>query len=301
MGWSIFKSKGKGKAAPKRGGGDGSVRRATGVETGLPPGAWLALKAGAFTLAAVAAGWGGRELFRDYYFSPQGRFAFSDVRQNVEVSAGKLLNPEIVYQMLSLKDGMNQFQLSIGRTRQMLLAREPNIKDLTIVRQLPEKMEISITERSPIARVHTEDGGWVVDDEGIPFVRYAGTSHLPVIRGVDLPAQMQSGKRLHGMAMAAVRMVVNMRRASVKQRLQEVEVVKEDYLLLTMSDHRQAIFAWDEMEVEKSGSELKEQLQRMQEHYNQLELRMESPVGLICPMWDARVPGRITGMPPGAD
>jgi len=294
MGWNLFKSKGK-KAAPKRGGGDGIVRRATGVETGLPPGAWLALKAGALTLAAVAACWGGRELFNRYYFSPQGRFALTDVRRNVEVSAGKLLNPDTIYQILSLKDGMNQFQLPIGETRQTLLVREPNIKDLKIVRQLPDKMSISIIERSPVARVQTEDGGWVVDDEGIPFVRYVGTEHLPLIKKVDLPAQMQAGRRVHGMAMAAVQMVNNMRRVNVKLKLLELEAVKDDYLLLTMSDHRQVKFAWDGMTAEKIEAG---QTQKMQKHYDELELLMESPVGLVCLMWDARVPGRITGMPP---
>ena len=299
MGWNLFKS--KGKAAQKRGGGDGGGRRATGVETGFPPEFWRALKIGAFTLAAAAACWGGRELFRSYYFSPHGRFALTDVRRNVEVSAGKRLTPDSIYQLLKLTDGMNQFLRPIEKERLSLLAREPNIKELKIVRHLPDKMSISIIERSPIARVQTKDGGWVVDEEGVPFIRYAGTEHLPIIRGVDLPAQIQSGNRVHGMAMAAVQLVSNMRRVNVKLRLLELEVVKEDYLFLTMSDHRQVKFAWNEMLAEKNEVEQKAQLLRMQYHYDELELLMESPVGQICLMWDARVPGRITGTPPSAN
>jgi len=299
MNWKIFK--GKGKAAPKRGGGDGSGRRATGVETGLPPEVWRALKIGVFTLAAATACWGARELFRSYYFSPHGQFALTDVRRNVDVNTGKLLRPTIIYDLLDLTDGMNQFRLNIKKERQTLVSRVPNIKDLTIVRTLPDKMSISVIERSPIARVQTKDGGWVVDEEGVPFVCYTGTEHLPLIKGVDLPAQMQSGNRVHGMAMAALQVVCNMRRINVTQRLLELEVVKEDYLLLTMSDHRQVKFAWYGMLAQKNGVEQKAQFLRMQDHYDELELLMESPVGQICPMWDARVPGRITGMPPSAN
>jgi len=295
MKWNIFKSKGKGKA-PKRG-GDGGGRRSTGIATEMPPWVWRVLKTGAFALAAAAVYWGGRELFRQYYFSPHSRFALTDVRRNVEVNAGTLLSPAIIYELLGLADGMNQFSLDIKNTRQAMVTRAPNIKDLTIVRTLPDKMSIAIIERTPIARVDSEEDGWVVDEEGVPFIRYAGTSHLPIIKGADLPAQMQTGKRVHGMTMAAVRVVKSMRRPKVKQQLLEVTVVKEDYLLLTMSDHRQAKFAWNDMAVEKSGIEQKAQELRMQDHYDQLELRMESKVGKICLMWDARVPGRITGMP----
>jgi len=298
MKWNLFKSKGKGKAPKRPVAEGGGGRRVTGEAAGLPQGVWQALRVGALALVAGAACWGGRVLFNRYYFSPQSQFALTDVRRNVEVHAGKLLNPSIIYQMLNLRDGANQFQLPIDKTRQMLLAREPNIKDLTIVRQLPDRMTITIIERTPIARVDTPEGGWVVDDEGVPFVRYVGTGNLPLIKGVDLPAQIQGGTRVHGMAMAAVRVVKAMRRPNVKQRLDELLVVNEDYLFLTVSGHRQVRFAWPGMAAEKSEAELRASGFEMQEHYDQLELRMLSPVGLTCPLWDARVPGRITGMPP---
>ena len=109
-----------------------------------------------------------------------------------------------------------------------------------------------------------------------------------------MPTQIEVGKCVHGMALAAVRVVNNIRRPKVKLQLLELAAEKDDYLLLTMSDHRQVKFAWDNMTSEKNHSE-----QKMQSHFDDLERCMDSTVGQICLMWDARVPGRITGMPPG--
>jgi len=82
-----------------------------------------------------------------------------------------------------------------------------------------------------------------------------------------------------------------MRRPEVKTRLLEL-VVKEDYLLLVTLDYCRAKFAWAGMGDEKKNTE-----QEMQSHFDALELRMENYPGVM--MWNATVPGRITGEEPG--
>ncbi|MCL1921446.1 MAG: FtsQ-type POTRA domain-containing protein [Kiritimatiellaeota bacterium] len=295
MKWWLFKSKSKGKEkAPAREREPAEARRKTGLETGLPPAARFALGCGAAAVVTAALGGGGKALFEQYCFKSPGLFAIPDVRRNVTVNTGTTLLPDTVREMLRLRDGMNQFSLNIGQTRRALVASEPNIKDLTIVRRLPDRMTINITERTPIARVGSATDGRVVDEDGIVFLRYAGTAGLPLIKGAEALEQVGPGERLHGMPMAAVRLVSNAQRPTVRLRLLELEMVKEDYLRLTLSDHRQATFAWEGMDDEE-----KDTVWKMQEHFDQLDRYMNSDLGKGLLKWDARVPGAITATVPG--
>ena len=294
MRWKLLKGKGKGKErSPERETAAEAVR-STGVEIGLPRSARVTLGVGALAVAVAAVYGGGKVLFDQYYNKSQGLFTLTDVRRNVTVETGTTLLPDTVYDMLKLKDGMNQFDLRIAETREALMAREPNIKDLTVVRRLPDRMTVSITERTPIARLGSGMDGRVVDDDGVMFLRYVGTGALPIIKGAEVQAQItEGGGRLHGLSMAAVRLINDVRRPEVSVQLLELEV-RQDYLQLVMSGHRQASFAWDGMEDEEKNTKAK-----MQGHLEQLAMFMDSEIGRSCLKWDARVPGRITAVVPG--
>ena len=100
--------------------------------------------------------------------------------------------------------------------------------------------------------------------------------------------------RIHGNEMAAVRLVNNSLRPECRLRMLVLDTTKDDYLLLTLSDHRQAKFAWDGMQDEEKNTETK-----MQKQFDQLAKSMESDIGRPCLQWDATHPGRIFGTPPG--
>ena len=291
---SVLKSAGKGKKKKRKDPMQNDGRRATGVPTELPFAARLTLGAAGAALALGALCWGGKALFNQYYVKSRGVFVMPDVWRDVTISTGKTLTPDTIHQVLKLADGMNQFTLPIQEKRAELMGIAPNIKDMEIVRRLPDQMAINIVEREPIARVGAGTDGRVVDEEGVVFCRYAGVGGLPLITGADLVMQAAPGDRLRDLPMAAVRLVYNLQRPEVRLRLLEVRVVKDDYLRLTMSDHRQAAFAWDSM-----TDEAKDTVAKMQEHFDQLELLMESEVGRACLMWDATIPGRITATVPG--
>ena len=73
-----------------------------------------------------------------------------------------------------------------------------------------------------------------------------------------------------------------------------VDTGKDDYLLLTLSDHRQAKIAWDGMSDDEKDTQVK-----MQRQFDQLALAMESDIGRGCLLWDATIPGRIFATAPG--
>jgi len=288
MKWNVFKRGGKARTNRLAAGG----RRVTGVVTDLPDGVKTLLEVSAGVLITLALCWGGWTLFKTYYFHSRSLFVLGDVRSDVTITTGKTLTPELICEVLSLKDGVNLFSLPIAEKRAELLEQTPNIREIAITRRLPDKIFISIVEREPIARVGSN--GRVVDEEGVVFIRYAGTGGLPMIKGSEELAQINPGDRLHGNEMAAVRLVNNAQRPGCRLRLLALDTSKEDYLLLTFADYRQAKFAWEGMSDEATDTE-----QRMQRQFDKLAQVMESAIGQPRVMWDATLPDRISAMAVG--
>lgn len=289
MKWNIFKNTIK---APSRAPRNG--RRVTGLSKEVPPAVKLLLNTALFCGICLSLCWGGWKSFEHYYFRSRDLFVLKDVRKNVMITTGKTLTPDLICEVLGLREGINLFSLPIDLKRRELLEQAPNIRDLSIVRRMPDKMMINIIEREPIARIGAN--GRVVDEEGVVFVRYAGTGGLPLIKGSDELVQVKPGDRLHGLAMAAVDLVRNASRPECRLRLLVLDAGKEDYLLLTLSDHRQAKIAWEGMEDREKNTEVK-----MQKQFDDLSVFMDSDVGRMCLMWDARVPGRIAAVLPGME
>ena len=295
MKWNIFKN----MPTSQQGRPPANGRRVTGVQTGveIPPKLKFALIIFSVILATLLLCHGGWAAFNYYYFGSSKLFELRNLRHTITVNTGKTLTPEVIYGVLGLKEGENVFNLPIEQKRKELMERTANIRDISIVRRMPNKLIITIIEREPIARVGiTGMEGRVVDEEGVVFNRNAGIGALPFIKGADNIAGLKPGDRLHGMAMSAVRLVNNVQRPEVRLRLLELDTVKEDYLMLTFSDHRQAKFAWDGMDDDEKDTTVK-----MQAHFDELGTFMESEAGRICLMWDARVQGRIAATLPGVE
>ncbi|MDD4103055.1 MAG: FtsQ-type POTRA domain-containing protein, partial [Kiritimatiellae bacterium] len=267
-------------------------RRVTGVVTEMPPSLKILLIF-LFAAAGVAlTGYCGWLVFSSYYRNASELFVLRDVRESVTINTGKTLTPDLVCEVLGLHEGVNIFSLDIAAKRRELLEQAPNIKDMSIVRRMPNKLMITIVEREPVARVGTN--GRVVDEEGVVFIRYAGIGGLPLIKGMDGFAQIKPGDRLYGNDMAAVRLAVNSLRPECRLRLLALDASKADYLFLTFSDYRQAKFSWAGMGDFERHSEL-----GMQVQFDRLAQAMESDIGRPRMVWDATQPDRIFAMPLG--
>ena len=103
----------------------------------------------------------------------------------------------------------------------------------------------------------------MADLEGVVFPFSSNVSALPVIReATATPA----GKRLTGMAAAAVRLVEEAALPDLADlSVLEVDTTHADYLLVTLGDYSRARIAWDRMceDTRASRTSLTNQLTRL--------------------------------------
>jgi cell division septal protein FtsQ len=234
----------------------------------------LAVSVGALALLCVA-GW----FFYNQHFLHNPRY----VVHNLNVSGGETLLEETVRAKL-VHEGMQLFDSRIEERRVDLLADFPQLISISLIRHLPGSIEVHITEREPVGRVGRD--GYVVDKDGVVFLRYARVGQLPVLTGLDGIA-VQPGLRLNdGMARAAVTLLTTLAALPSKSDfslpLLSVDLSKSDYLLLTLADQKQVKLSWKGMDVAGMDSReaLCKRLRLVQEDMQTMPQRQ---------MWDATV------------
>ncbi len=179
----------------------------------------------------------------------------------------RMVHPDIITLYFGLTNGANLATIPFADLREKLLGRIPNIADLKIERRLPNRVTITVVEREPAVRIATlkgrADSGRVADLEGVVFPFSSNVSALPVIReATATPA----GKRLTGMAAAAVRLVEEAALPDLADlSVLEVDTTHADYLLVTLGDYSRARIAWDRMceDTRVSRTSLTNQLTRL--------------------------------------
>jgi cell division septal protein FtsQ len=233
--------------------------------------AQLILPAGVLALAALGA-W----LFYHFHFRRNSQF----ILRELVITSGETMNEMLVREYLGLREGMPLFDLDIERRRRELLTDAPNIRSASITRQIPSRMEVRIVEREPVGRMGRS--GQVADDEGVVFPRYVGVDHLPMIVGVE-GIEVQSGTRLAGMGLAAVRLLATIRRPEYNLPVAMVDLAHSDYLQLTLSDQRQVRLWWKGMDT--AGVDSREALARRLRRL--LQAMAAAPQRRV---WDATVP-----------
>jgi len=179
----------------------------------------------------------------------------------------RMVHPDIITLYFGLTNGANLATIPFAELRNKLLGRIPNIADLKIERRLPNRVTITVVEREPAVRITTlkgrADSGRVADLEGVVFPFSSNVSALPVIREASATP---AGKRLTGMAAAAVRLVEEAALPELADlSVLEVDTTHADYLLVTLGDYSRARIAWDRMceDTRASRTSLTNQLTRL--------------------------------------
>jgi len=179
----------------------------------------------------------------------------------------RMVHPDIITLYFGLTNGANLATIPFAELRAKLLGRIPNIADLKIERRLPNRVTITVVEREPAVRITTlkgrADSGRVADLDGVVFPFSSNVSALPVIREATATP---SGKRLTGMAAAAVRLVEEAALPELADlSVLEVDTTHADYLLVTLGDYSRARIAWDRMceDTRASRTSLTNQLTRL--------------------------------------
>ncbi len=222
-----------------------------------------------------------------------------EAESQVFIEPGKMVGKSVIAHCLGLTNGANLATIDFDERREDLLRRIPNLRDVRIRRQLPDKVFVTVEERKPIARLNIKgrraDSGRVADAQGVVFEFVRGTRLLPVIREKTPPGTAK-GQKLTGRALAALRLVEACRESSLQEVAPlDIDISHADWLLATLNTGRNYVqlkIAWegmDEDETPASRASLIRQLTHVRD-------AMRSEVGANAVIWNATdfsTPGRI--------
>lgn len=104
--------------------------------------------------------------------------------KSLRISGAKMIpEPRIVDIIKNGKKDINIFEINPSRIREDLM-KENWIKDANVQRIFPDTVHVEVQERTPVARVHLADGEYLVDEEGIIFLKVdKGFQNLPLVLG----------------------------------------------------------------------------------------------------------------------
>lgn len=231
---------------------------------------------------------------RDIYLE---QCIITDFNAQVKITEGKIVKADVIAEELGLKKNANLALIDFAEKREAMLKKIPTLRSLTITRQLPDKITVVAEDRTPVARINVsgnkKNSGKVVDSEGVVFSFYRGTSMLPTIYEKNLEAS-EPGMRLKKRALSALRLLEACRQPEFQDLgVLDVDITKEDYILVTLGNYSRAKIAWEGMDNFSPESKIK-----MTAQLNELAMAIRTNTA-PAKMWNATVPGVVTLDPKG--
>ncbi len=110
--------------------------------------------------------------------------------------------------LLKYYGGRNIFDMDIKALSSMLKSDYPVIMDATVRRILPNKLEISIALRVPIAKIKSH-GFFPIDSSGMVLPLDMESGQLPVITGFSMWMKPRVGKRLESKQLEGAFLLLN--------------------------------------------------------------------------------------------
>lgn len=217
----------------------------------------------------------------------------TDYTSQVSITDGRMVRADVIAGQFGIKNGANLAAIDFERRRREIMEKIPNIRNIRITRHLPNRVEIDVEERVPVAKLgikgRNDSSGRVVDTDGVVFISSSGTQMLPTIREGTSPGT-QKGKKLAGMALSALRLVEMCRERFSELGVIEADASKPDYITIIREDYTKAKIAWNGME-EPSDAMLPSLVDRL----DKLSKAISSNVDGSIREWDARREGAVYG------
>ena len=209
-----------------------------------------------------------------------------DPSAQVTISSGKMVKADVLANEFGLRKGANLALIDFDARRREVLKKIPNLRSVKISRKLPDKVAIVAEERTPVARMNVlgrkSETGRVVDTDGVVFVWQRGTQMLPTIRETQAPGTAV-GNRLDGRALAALRLIESSQETGrADLGVLEVDISKQDFLLVTLGNYNLAKVAWEGMDDPTPAT--RKNLDRQLTH---LAKAIRSRLGEGATSWDA--------------
>lgn len=237
-----------------------------------------------------------RWLLRLYFFG--GTFLGKEVPsariERIEVKAGEAVPAAILLDHLRMHEGMpvldprdGLFASDLGRRQEKILRAAPALASLSISRSPLNILNVTATERAPLARLGSTFD-YVIDREGVVFVRHRGIEGLPIITGAGAavrPGERLTSSRMLSSAIELLRCLEDGGSEVPKGSIASIDVSKIDYVQCEFVDGRVAKFAWKYMGGNERGRPwLVAQL-------NGYMGTIRSPRSKGCRYFDLRIPG----------
>ncbi len=176
----------------------------------------------------------------------------TDVDAQVSISATPHVTAEHIREWFSLTNGCNLAHLDLNEIHARVIREHPIVKKMTVARHLPNRIEIAVEERKPVARINLRrakgkndiDRWDVVDLDGIVFEANRRESRgLPVI--LEKTPSAKRGERISGRALVALRLVELCDvRNIVSFDLPEIATDNPTYLKATTVNYSTVRIAW---------------------------------------------------------
>jgi cell division septal protein FtsQ len=192
---------------------------------------------------------GGTELLRRFVWENPDYF-LTDIR----VSHCELLQRDQILAAASICEGMNVFEVDTKEARAALDAL-PQVERAEIQRILPNRVDITITERRPIAWVTTganenpttSANAWLIDSRGVvvkPRQIIEQYHHLPHISGVAV-ANFAPGQRVRSVEMESALKLIQINSDNTRWQVRHVDLSKQWCLLVTDQSNARITFGLD--------------------------------------------------------
>ncbi len=128
--------------------------------------------------------------------------------RHIAVIGNRHLDEMEVIRQAGIHNGINLLSVRLGACRTRLLA-DPWIREASVRRQLPDRLEIRIVEHQALAVAEVAKDRYLIDADGLPFKRWSSgdPDDLPVVTGLayaDLPALEPPDTKLLAAALEAL-------------------------------------------------------------------------------------------------
>ena len=278
-----------------------SAMKANRLDTGGKKRIWLFMLAVVATAAAATGAVFAYQKLHELWIS---QCVVTDVSRQVSVKTGKNLKAEQITYALGLTNGANLALIDFRKEHSRVMNNIPIIRSLAIARHRPDRVDIVVEERAPVARMGVVDErgvarrgitGRVVDSEGVVFqLQTPGTQTLPTV--FERAGRFtKPGQRLEGRALAALRLLEFCRDGEAAELgIQRVDATRPDCLFAILGNYSQANIAWTGMDspTAETRAAMEKQLMHLVKAY---KTRLATPSNGIASVvvWNATEPGVV--------
>jgi cell division protein FtsQ len=259
-----------------------------------------------FLVGLIAGAWiGGKEALRRFVWENPDYFL-----REINFSTDGALTREQVLMTSNISEGRNIFTVDLSSAR-TAIEKMPQVESASVQRVLPNRINITINERRPIAWVaakgdddpSSSDRSFLIDARGVVLrsrVLLPEYYHLPIITGFETE-NLAAGRRVNVLEMQAALELIRLNADSTRFQARNIDVSKGYCLVVTDQRHAKITFGLDRLD--KQLERLYRCLDRAAADKKELQtvnliVERNIPVTFYDPEADAAAAAALESMPP---